>query len=147
MGRVELTLTGHIPSKYLITTMFLGRSPKPAPQSWKGSDVWKSEIENYTPFDKADAKTYYVRGPYIEHPSLTNGDNTTNENGIATPQASIAPYTGPRTILVNCPGGKIPVRTSASVKADVVRYIGAGDKIIIYPKPVAGFFQLVDDAV
>lgn len=121
-----------------------GRSPKAPSQSWRGSDVWKSEIENYTPFDKKDAKTYYVRGPYIEHPSLT-GESAATDTVI--PQASIAPYTGPRTILVNCPGGKIPVRTSASVKADIVRYIGAGDKIIIYPKAVAGFFQLVDDGV
>lgn len=122
------------------------RTPKTPPQNWRGSDVWKSEIETYVPFN-VDSKTYYVRGPYVEHPSI-NGEHPSEDSssGIA-PQPSVAPYTGPRTILVNCPGGKIPVRTAASVKADVVRYIGAGDKIIVYPKPVAGFFQLVDDAV
>lgn len=69
-----------------------------------------------------------------------------NLSGMQTPSSAAAALSRGNSmwLKMNCPGKKVPIRNSASVKAEVIGYISSGTKIHVNTRSVAGFYQLVD---
>lgn len=103
--------------------------------------TWKSEIINHYPFKSL--------------PSALSSSGASDEASAAN-KSAITSSTAPtvilgktpsqkfKTLVITCPGGKIPIRSTASVKGETIKFLMSGSEFQVHPRTVAGFYHLVE---
>jgi hypothetical protein len=79
-----------------------------------------------------------------------NGNNAESVDAVAP---DFIPFSSPKinpdvTIFrISCPGSKVPIRATPSVKGAIKKYVYSGDELEVFRSPVSGFYKLTQDQV